>query len=158
VNKAFFLLTHEPIIWKRFLERMNIPIPPLRPTFRYSLQATDFEVEQLVTRAISLDDNWRKIYPEICRRQITNAHNNVLDMKLLPGGKYLVASVKDAASYRYYITIFLLDHPSGHKVLARVPTDAKAHHLQAKYMTFNGKQGIMIAYIRRTFKNGVQCG
>ncbi|KAF8899288.1 hypothetical protein BD779DRAFT_1465227 [Infundibulicybe gibba] len=153
VNKAFFLLTHEPIIWKRFLERMNIPMPPIRPSFRYSLQATDFEVEQLVTRAISLDDNWRRTYPNIFSRQLVMAHYKILDMKLLPGGKYLVASVKDSSSYRFYLTVFALDHPKGHRALARFPTGAKVYNLQAKYMKFNDRQGIMVAYVRRTFKN-----
>ncbi|EEB93285.1 hypothetical protein MPER_08084, partial [Moniliophthora perniciosa FA553] len=60
VDKAFFLLTHDPLIWRRFLERLNLPIPPIRPNFRYTLEATDFEIEQLVTKAVRADDNWRK--------------------------------------------------------------------------------------------------
>lgn len=136
---------------------MDIPIPPLRPTFRYSLQSTDFEVEQLVTRALSLDDNWRKVYPDICSRQVVLVHYQVLDMKLLPGGKYLIASVKDASSYRFYIVVYSLDHPSGPRALARVPTLAKAYDLQVKYMKYKGAQGIMVAYTRRTFTNGAPC-
>lgn len=137
---------------------MNIPVPPMRPSFRYSLQATDFEVEQLVTRAISLDDNWRQIYPNVCSRHLMMAHYQVLDMKLLPGGKFLVASVKDSSNYHFYIVIFTLDHPKGPRALARVPTHVKAFHLQAKYMKHNGVQGVMIAYVRRTFRDGPQPG
>ncbi|KAF7347521.1 hypothetical protein MVEN_01508300 [Mycena venus] len=158
VDRTFFLLTHEPIIWKRFLERMRTPIPPLRPTFRYSLQVTDFEAEQLVSRAISLEDNWRRDEPQVKKRQVIDAHHRVLDMRLLPGGKFLIASVRDLSSHRYYITLFSLDHPKGHRAVARVPTISKAYDLQAKYMKYKGVHGIMVAYTRRTFKNGEQCG
>ncbi|KAJ6601456.1 hypothetical protein DFH09DRAFT_564208 [Mycena vulgaris] len=158
VDRTFFLLTHEPIIWKRFLERMKTPIPPLRPTFRYSLQVTDFEAEQLVSRAISLEDNWRRDEPRVKTRKVMEAHHRVLDMKLLPGGKFLIASVRDLSSHRYYITLFSLDHPKGNRAVARVPTISKAYDLQAKYMKYKGAHGIMISYTRRTFKNGEQCG
>ncbi|KAJ7922792.1 hypothetical protein B0H13DRAFT_2317025 [Mycena leptocephala] len=131
VDRTLFLLTHEPIIWKRFLERMRTPIPPLRPTFRYSLQVTDFEAEQLVSRGISLDDNWRRDEPRVKTRQVIDAHHRVLDMKLLPGGKFLLASVRDLSSHRYYITLFSLDHPKGNRAVARVPTISKAYDLQA---------------------------
>ncbi|KAF8215794.1 hypothetical protein K438DRAFT_1659074 [Mycena galopus ATCC 62051] len=157
VDRTFFLLTHEPVIWKRFLERMRTPIPPLRPTFRYSLQVTDFEAEQLVSRAISLEDNWRRDEPRVQNRRVLNAHHRVLDMKLLPGGKFLIASVRDLSSHRYYITLFSLDHPKGNCAVARVPTISKAYDLQAKYMKYNGAHGIMVAYTRRQFQNGAQC-
>ncbi|KAJ7492263.1 hypothetical protein FB451DRAFT_1122988 [Mycena latifolia] len=157
VDRTLFLLTHEPVIWKRFLERMKTPIPPLRPTFRYSLQVTDFEAEQLVSRAISLEDNWRRDEPRVKTRKVMEAHHRVLDMRLLPGGKFLIASVRDLSSHRYYITLFSLDHPKGNRAVARVPTISKAYDLQAKYMKYRGAHGIMVAYTRRTFKNGEQC-
>ena len=99
VDRTFFLLTHEAVIWKRFLERMRTPIPPLRPTFRYSFQVTDFEAEQLVTRAISLEDNWRLDCPQAKVRRVVDAHHRVLDMCLLPGGKFLVASDASAQAW-----------------------------------------------------------
>ncbi|KAJ7651602.1 hypothetical protein DFH06DRAFT_548148 [Mycena polygramma] len=157
VDRTFFLLTHEPVTWKRFLERMRTPIPPLRPTFRYSLQATDFEAEQLVSRAISLDDNWRQDEPQVMNRRVMKSHHRVLDMKLLPGGKFLLASVRDLASHWYYITLFSLDHPKGNRAVARVPTTSRAYDLQAKYMKYNGTHGIMVAYTRRMFRNGGKC-
>ncbi|KAJ6520192.1 hypothetical protein C8R45DRAFT_52401 [Mycena sanguinolenta] len=157
VDRTFFLLTHEPVIWKRFLERMRTPIPPLRPTFRYSLEVTDFEAEQLVSRAISLEDNWRRDDPRVKNRQVLEVHHRVAEMRLLPGGKFLVASLRDSSSHRYYITLFCLDHPKGNRAVARVPTLSKAYDLQAKYMKYNGAHGIMIAYTRRRFRNGEQC-
>ncbi|RDB19512.1 hypothetical protein Hypma_013479 [Hypsizygus marmoreus] len=154
VNKAFFLLTHEPIIWKRFLAHLSIPIPPLRPTFRYALEATDYEVEQLVSRAISLEDNWRRQKPKVTRADVFLAHYNVLDLKLLPGGKYLIASVKDSSSYRFFIVVFCLDHPKGPHAMARLPTRARAYYMQAKYMKYQGQDVIMLAYVIRTFEDG----
>ncbi|RDB19504.1 hypothetical protein Hypma_013473 [Hypsizygus marmoreus] len=154
VNKAFFLLTHEPIIWKRFLANISIPLPPLRPTFRYALEATDFEIEQLVSRAISLDDNWRRPKPRITPAGVFPTHYHVLDLQLLPGGKYLLASVKDSSSTRFFIIVFCLDHPKGPHPLARLPTRSRAYHMQAKYMKFEGKHVIMVAYNIRAFEGG----
>ncbi|KAL0951881.1 hypothetical protein HGRIS_008540 [Hohenbuehelia grisea] len=151
VNKMFFLLTHEPIIWRRFLERMNIPMPPLRPTFQYSLKATDFEVEQIVTQAISLDDNWRHHRPEIKKRQLFKSDRIVLGLKVLPGGKYLLASERDVKGYRYYLSLYALNHPSGPLILARTETETKIFNIQAKYMEHNGRMGIMTTCLRRRF-------
>ncbi|KAJ7070678.1 hypothetical protein C8F01DRAFT_389157 [Mycena amicta] len=158
VDRFFFLITHEPVIWKRFLQRMKTPIPPLRPTFRYSFQVTDFEVEQLVTRAISLEDNWRQDSPRVKMHRIMAAHHRVLNMSLLPGSKFLVASVRDFASHRYYLTLFSLEHPDGCCAVARLPTGSKAYDLQAKYIKYKGKQGILIAYTKRSFINNNQPG
>jgi hypothetical protein len=80
-------------------------------------------------------------------------------MTVLPGGKYLVASVRDAGCKRYAIMVFVLDHTGkGSIALAKTPTKSKAYNLQAKYMTFHGVQGIAIAYIRRKFKSSARCG
>ncbi|KAG5636304.1 hypothetical protein H0H81_008475 [Sphagnurus paluster] len=153
VNKTFFLLTHEPIIWKRFLVELNVNVPPIRPTFRYALKDTDFEFEQLVSRAISLEDNWRKKHtvPRSHASVFTNA-SSVLDMVILPGGKYLVASIH--TEDRYWIVIYCLDHPLGPRAICRAPTRTKAFKLQAKYMKHEGKQVIMMTYVRRTWAEG----
>ena len=158
VNKAFYFLTHEPVIWKRFLERMNLPVPPMRPTFLYSHHGTDYEIEQMVTRAISLDDNWKAIKPSIYTRNILPVHHKVQDMFILPGGKYLVASVRDDDGYRYHIMLYALDHPQGHRAIARFPIEVKAYHLYARYMKFKGKSGIIITYATRAFADGAQPG
>lgn len=152
VSKLYYYLTHQPIIWKRFLHHINIPLPPLPPTSRYSLGQLAMEAERLVIRAISLDDNWRSFKPKLYRAQKLKAYSQVHAMKVLPGGKYLVASV-DPGCRRYAIMVFVLDHAGSETMaLAKTPTKSKAYNLQAKYMTFQGVQGIAIAYIRRKFK------
>lgn len=153
-NKALYLLTHEPIIWKRFLCRLSIPIPPIRPTFRYTLEATDFEIEQLVTRSISLEENWRSPQPKIVCTQAIFAYYTVLDLHILPGGKYLIASVKDSGNYRFFLVIFCLDHPNGPRPLARYPVKSKALHLQAKYMKYKGQHVVIISFVCRSFVEG----
>ncbi|ESK96147.1 hypothetical protein Moror_7288 [Moniliophthora roreri MCA 2997] len=156
VDKAFFLLTHDPLIWRHFLERLNLPIPPIRPNFRYTLEATDFEIEQLVTKAVRADDNWRKPNPKLSHQEVVFAFQQVLEMKLLPGGRFLVASIKDAHSYRYWLSIYCLDHPSGleHAPLARLELPSKAYNIRAKFMPWGYQQGIMIMYSVRRAENG----
>jgi hypothetical protein len=84
---------------------------------------------------------------------VLTAHYKVLEMKLLPGGKYLIASVKDAYSYRFFVIVYHLDHPNGYQALARAPTHGKAFDLQAKYNMVDGEQGILIAFVRRRFQS-----
>ncbi|KAG6897145.1 hypothetical protein C0992_003803 [Termitomyces sp. T32_za158] len=152
VNKYYFHLTHEPLIWKRFLQELRIPLPPIRPTLDRSVQSSDYEFEQLVSRAISLEDNWRKQRPTVASAMAFDASLEVLDMKLLPGGKYLIASIRD--DYRFFIALYHLDHPRGPHVLARCQIPTKAYQLQAKYMKYQEKPVIMIAYLSRVLQEG----
>ncbi|TFK41981.1 hypothetical protein BDQ12DRAFT_645354 [Crucibulum laeve] len=159
VDKTFFLLTHEPIIWRRFLETMNIPIPPLRPTFRYSLQATDFEIEQLVTRAITVDDNWRrKEFPRIYHREVIETKREVVDLALVPGGKYLFASLKDSSNLRFWVVVYAMDHPQGPTPIACFTPPDKAYNLEAKYAKYKGVEGIMLSHVSRKFAYGMDAG
>ncbi|EAU92321.2 hypothetical protein CC1G_00540 [Coprinopsis cinerea okayama7 len=152
VNKAFYLLTHEPIIWKRFLLRMKIPIPPLRPTFRYSLTVTDYEIEQLVTQAITVDDNWRRPNPTIFSRNHFWSHHKTTNMFLLPGGKYLIASAQSRDKLQFWLVLYQVDHPMGPRALARIPTYSEAYNVEAKFMRlFEGEEGLVIAYTRRLY-------
>lgn len=130
------------------------PVISLRPTFDYSSRDTDYEIEQIVTRTISLDDNWRNPKSKVIARHLFETHYEVLDMAMVPGGKYLLASVKDRGNYRYYINLYILDHPNGPRAIARLPTLAKAHNLQAKYVNLQGELGIAISFVRRRFANG----
>ncbi|KAE9401917.1 hypothetical protein BT96DRAFT_572810 [Gymnopus androsaceus JB14] len=155
VNKMLFLITHEPIIWKRFLVRLSIPIPPLRPSLRWSWDSHSFQIEQLVAKAICTDDNWRRLSPKLSHTRVIFAFNEVLEMKLLPGGQYMVASVKDSSSRRFYICIFCLDHPEpNYPPLARLPVPSKAFNLEARFLPHEGRQGITIMYSQRSPEDG----
>ena len=87
------------------------------------------------------------------RRWEIDAQRKVLEMALLPGGQYLVASVKDRNPTRHSIEVFASDfHYSMGFPFARFNTPTKAFHLRVKYLTFHGQPGIAIAYIRRDYR------
>lgn len=155
VNKALYLLTHEPVIWKRYLNFITFPVCPLRPTFNPTDPAANYEFETLVTSACALYRSWAVGLPKIRSEDILVARNKIVDLKLLPGGKFLVASVKDRNNFRFFIHVYAMDVMYGSRLLARFPTYYKVYDLQAKYMDYKGKPGIMISYTRRRFKNGV---
>lgn len=159
VSKLYFRLTHERVIWTRLLRRLNgLPIPPFPPTFRYSLQnLSALETERVVTRAVSLDKLWRintRDFRLPHEAWSFSAHHRVLHMTLLHGSQYLVASVCDRMHQRFYLMVFAMDHKYGGAVpLVKTPTEVKAFGLQAKYMTVQGTQGIVVAYLTRRFRN-----
>lgn len=112
-------------------------------------------MEQLVVKAICADDNWRRISPKLSSSRVVFAFNQVIEMKLLPGGQYMVASMQDTSRHRFFICIFCLDHPeSNFPPLARLPLPSKAINLEARFLSYGGKQGIMIMYSQRSPENG----
>jgi hypothetical protein len=130
------------------------PVIYLRPTFDYTNRDTYYEAEQIVMRTISLDDNWRNSNPKVINRMLFETYFEILDMSLLPGGKYLVASMKDKCGFHHYVTLYIMDHPSGPKAIARYKTEARAFHLQTKYMKINGEFVIVTTCVQRRWKNG----
>ena len=155
VNKRLHALTHEAVVWKRILGHTNLAIPPLPPTSRYSMAAlNDIEAERLLIRAISLNNNFRSKQPELMQCLPIESFHRVQSMAILPGGKYLVASVRDLARNCYGIITFALDYRVGGALpLAKTQTPTKAYNLKAKYMTFQGQKGIMISYCLRDTKD-----
>ncbi len=87
------------------------------------------------------------------RRWEIDAGRTVLDMALLPGGQYLVASVADQSRTRFAIDLYTTDfaYRLGFPV-ARYDVPSRAFHLRAKYMTFRGRPGIAITYVRRDYR------
>lgn len=154
-NKAFYLITYEPIIWKRFLERIHAPVVQLRPTLKFNDPVHGCEIEPIVMRAIAMENAWRTGHTKLKKEEVLMANFKVVDLKLLPGGNFLVASVKDRANFRFYIHLYALDVVSGSRLLARYPVPHKAFDIQAKYMDHQGKPGIMISFSTRKFTHGV---
>lgn len=74
---------------------------------------------------------------------------DVMSLKIVPGGKYVVASVREGAN-RYALMLLMMEHrvKTAYPV-AKIPTSSKAYKLEAKYMRFEGEMGIMISYVRR---------
>ncbi|CAA7268055.1 unnamed protein product [Cyclocybe aegerita] len=152
--KVFYLLTHEPIIWKRYMRRLRVPLAQLRPTFKFTERISNHEIEFLVTRACAVERSWRRGIPRIKGRRILASQYKIIDLKLVPGGKFLVASAKDKCNYRFYILVYALDVMYGSRLLARLPTFFKVYDIQAQYMDYKGVPGMMISYVRRRFENG----
>ncbi|KAF9245645.1 hypothetical protein BU15DRAFT_40660 [Melanogaster broomeanus] len=151
VSKLYYNLTHQGIIWKNFLKRIGPNAPQLPPSHSHSPQfLTSFEAERLVTRAISFHMNWMSPKPHPLSLNSFQVHRLVQSMVVLPGGKYMVASVCNTAKTHYSLVVFVLDHRIGGVVsLAETPVKQKAYNLQAKYMNIDGTPSIVIAYLRR---------
>ncbi|KAL5535920.1 hypothetical protein ACEPAF_4014 [Sanghuangporus sanghuang] len=158
VCRALALLTKKPAIWKRFLPYVNQiqqPLAPLPPTMAYSLSnLTGHEMETVVTRAISYDMTWKRKQIE-CRDTFSVfAHYHVEEMVLLPGGHFLVMSVKSFDD-QYGIVIWSLEHRATRKpaLLAFRHTDVKAYGLTAKYMAIDGFRSLVIAFLTKKHKD-----
>jgi hypothetical protein len=147
-------LTHHPVIWKRYMRRLQVPVTQLRPSLKLAEKSSNYEIEFLVTRACALDRSWRRNFPKIERRRVLTTQYKIIDLKFLPGGKFLVASAKDRCNFRFYILVYALDIMNGSRLLARLPTYFKVYDLQAHYMDHKHRPGIMVSYIRRRFKHG----
>jgi hypothetical protein len=106
-------------------------------------------------RAIAMENAWRTGRTKLKKEEVLMANFKVVDLKLLPGGKFLVASVKDRANFRFFIQVYALDVVSGSRLLARYRVPHKAFDVQAKYMDHHRKPGIMISFTTRKFKHGV---
>ncbi|KAJ7597656.1 hypothetical protein C8J56DRAFT_325480 [Mycena floridula] len=154
VNRRFYILTHHPVVWKRILRQLNIPVAPLRPTYFWGEKSHNYEPEMLVSRAISLDDNWKKSpAPAPNEWFIHNDHFRVLELKLLPGGKYMLAAVRYGS--KYGIALYSSDHPC---LEANIPLclhilDHRPYNIQAKYVKHNGVKGIMILFLESRWTN-----
>lgn len=80
-------------------------------------------------------------------------YNRVTDMFILPGGKYMFSSCHTQDKSKYYIVLYMLDHPHGPRSLCRIPVASQVHGLQAKFMDlYDGEQGLVLSYIRRKFQ------
>ena len=157
MNNAFALLTKKPAIWKRFLplvKKLPQPFAPLPPTSHYKIRKlTSMDVEHIVTKAISLDDNLRgdEIWP--WHVHAYPAYGDVSDLVLLPGGHFMITSVKYQHG-PYGIMLWAVKHPAS-GIPAPIfyrETEVKAYALQAKYMTVRGKRGICVSFLRKRHK------
>ncbi|KAG7446726.1 uncharacterized protein BT62DRAFT_83554 [Guyanagaster necrorhizus] len=154
-NKSFFYLTHDFMLWKRMLKKVHLPLPLSHPPFQHT-PARDHHLERALIRASSLEKNW---IVEPCIRFtyiLETPGDKVLEVSLLPGGKYLVASMADVKDYRYYLAIFDVDETPAERnnLLAKIALPSRAYHLRAKFMHYQGEQRIMIFYVRRGYPTG----
>jgi len=85
---------------------MKLPAPALLPSTSFTGPDNEHKYERMVTRAITLDDNWRSAVPKVYNSRLFDLSYNVHEVKVVKGGKYMVAVMSDA--YRYFIGYELL--------------------------------------------------
>ncbi|KAH9848772.1 hypothetical protein C2E23DRAFT_738871 [Lenzites betulinus] len=152
VSKLYYELTHHAALWKRLLKTSGLHLPPVPHTSRYTTQKmTGLEAERMVCRAYSLQQNWERQSPRCHRQWEFNAHYRVLEMTLLPGGRYLIASVSDREGLKYAIVVYAMDAIGSARAIAKTDTATKAYGIRAKYVTIKGQKSIAIAYLRRDY-------
>lgn len=157
VSKSFALLTKKPAVWKRFLpliKRLPQPLAPLPPTSQYSVEnISSMDVEHIITKAVSLDDNLRSNSVMPWYEFEFLGYGEVSEMALLPGGHFLITSVTYLDG-RCGIMFWVVEHPASGtpSPLFYRETEVKAYALQAKYMTVKGKKGISVSFLRKRHK------
>ncbi|KAI0674018.1 hypothetical protein C8Q78DRAFT_1076962 [Trametes maxima] len=154
VCQQFWECSTEAAVWKRRLERAKHRLPPVPPTARYSFaNLSTVESERLLLRCASLAREWDVDVPRYQHRWKIEVYREILEMVLLPGGQYMVASVANEAWTRFAIEVFTADFKYAVGApLAHLDVPTKAFELRAKYMTFRGTPGIVIAYVRRDYR------
>ncbi|KAK0466267.1 uncharacterized protein EV420DRAFT_1636851 [Desarmillaria tabescens] len=156
LNRAFFVLTHESMIWKRFLNCLQRPVPYFNDK-RFSFGPRDFEPERLLAQTSSADDNWRCDFTRAFHANTMFLDAIVYDMKLLPGGKYLVVAAK-GASATHVIAVFELygDRPDHmvFKLISSTNLHHRAFQLQTRFMPFKNDSCIFIGYVYRAYSLG----
>ncbi|PIL35620.1 hypothetical protein GSI_02348 [Ganoderma sinense ZZ0214-1] len=154
VSRLYYELTHHAAVWKRLLRCTSVPLPPAPLTPKRPLsKISGLEAERLVTRAYSLDSNWRRHNPKALREWSFDAQRRIIAMSLLPGGDYLVASTANRADDRHNLVVFSMNTPGAPTALAALETTTKAYAIQAKYMTIKKERTIVIAYIHREYRS-----
>jgi hypothetical protein len=138
------------MVWKRILRAFHLPLPPLPPTDPYSFSAlSGLEAERLVIRALAAEANWRSTIPQPYKDWMFCVFADVMSMKIVPGGKYVVASIREVAN-RYALVLLMMEHrvKTAYPV-AKIFIRSKAYKLDAKYMRYETKMGIIISYVCR---------
>ncbi|KAH9967504.1 hypothetical protein BC827DRAFT_1264301 [Russula dissimulans] len=131
VCKLFYELTHQPMVWKRVLRTFHLPLPPLPPTIRYSFPAlSSLEAERMVIRALAAEANWRSTMPKAYKAWSFRVFADVMSVKLVPGGKYAVASVREGTN-RYALMLLMMEHrvKTAYPV-AKIAIPSKAYQLE----------------------------
>jgi hypothetical protein len=149
VNRFYHTLSYHPAVWKRFLHIMPMPLPPLPPTAKHDItNLTGLEAETVISRAISLEDNWHCEQPKSFSARSFTPLGHVENMVLAPGGHYLVTS--ECLDLHRFIVLYTTDHPKAPAMpLARIATAHQAEKVYVKYMPFRGVQGIMVSFLQR---------
>lgn len=150
VSRNFYRIVSSPVVWKRLLRKMRIQLPwqPL-PISSLTAKAT----ENVIRRALCLDVNWQRIGSRtgMLSTSLPSVERPYM-VRILPGGKWLVAATKSSEDESYAVVVWDLENPQdrggGCALLAKCRTRTIISHLVVRYMHHEGKQGIAIGTLR----------
>ncbi|KIY73382.1 hypothetical protein CYLTODRAFT_485538 [Cylindrobasidium torrendii FP15055 ss-10] len=160
VNKAFCILTHCATLWKQLFMDAQVPVPFVAEyPDRFAFHPSDFEYERLVAKCVSLEDNWTSKFPHAKGMSTLFMGCTVFEAKLMPGGKYLVASVKevcgDGGGPYFGVHVYaLLGHGTQitAKLIMALNTVGRVHELQARFVKRRRVTWLAIAFVRREYQ------
>ncbi|KAG9045172.1 hypothetical protein FS842_001242 [Serendipita sp. 407] len=148
VSRQFHRIVSSPVVWKRLMRRLHLHLPH-QPQSIASMTAE--AVERLVKRAILLHINWQQDVPR-AKKDILSSVERPYMVRILPGGRWLVAATKSAEDESFAVVVWDLENPEerggGCALLAKCRTRTAINHLTVRYMLHDGKMGIVIATLR----------
>ncbi|KZS93044.1 hypothetical protein SISNIDRAFT_495750 [Sistotremastrum niveocremeum HHB9708] len=148
VDRNFYALTHEAIIWKRLLTSSSTPLPPMPPTNLHTLDNLSAAFcEQTLKRAYRAELEWNHglnlpVYHSF------DASCFVQSIALLPGGKYSVVVAREPSNGLYYLVLWEVDRLDSSRrfcAIARTVLSGPATELQAQYMIVDDAKCIVVA-------------
>ncbi|KZS89784.1 hypothetical protein SISNIDRAFT_458476 [Sistotremastrum niveocremeum HHB9708] len=152
VNRTFYRLTHEPIIWKQLLLNSKFRPPQLPPTPSHSLGVIEQSAAELaLRRAYTLEMEWKHDSTCACHTQF-DSFGKVFKMSIVPGGKYLVSTLLDDQSQQICLSLWDLDHKRGdfsEAPLAKTMLGQEVMEMKSRYMSVRGIKGIVIALLMK---------
>lgn len=155
VNKLFYALTFEPIVWKRLSQCFSLPIPYSYPSWRHNDNAGINDAERALVRTITLDNNLRCAEPQVLGFRSLEYGWHILESKLLLGGQYIVMSMARGrgGDRKYSIGISHIDCPPevSHPVIIEHPLASRAYSIDAKWMPHKNDEGVMISFVQRFY-------
>ncbi|KIY70909.1 hypothetical protein CYLTODRAFT_487676 [Cylindrobasidium torrendii FP15055 ss-10] len=143
VNTAFYLLTHDPRIWRALLIRFHCPLPLFPNNIEYLLRPHDLQAELLVRNFVSMQQAWESDKPELLAYDSMATHGKITEIVVLPGGEYAVCIVK-SVDHGFRVVVSTLDGSCFG--LASIATDSEPYDLKAKYMDHGKGAGITLWY------------
>jgi hypothetical protein len=108
-------------------------------------------VENLIRRAIRVDENWHRAQPSAITRTLDSVERPYM-VRFLPGGRWLVAATRSNDDQSYAVVVWDMENPEERggncALLAKCRTRTEISQLCVRFMVHKGKQGIAIATLR----------
>ncbi|KAF8516157.1 hypothetical protein BU17DRAFT_92988 [Hysterangium stoloniferum] len=140
--------TRDSKVWSSLLGRLSIVLPVLPATHRNFFGGITAETyEWLVTRGLYLSDNWNRTCPRVSLRCF-EAFSTIIEMKFLPGGKYLVTVMKGPRDIGYALVLWDLEHKNSQIPLAKLDSPEPFMNLDVKYGLIDEATSIIVAFSR----------